>query len=130
MDALVNGLCPAGYPPIDVLLADRDVAVCDSMRALFESMGYTVHTVQDAAALETELRQAPPRCLVLAAELGGVELLAQLRAQGLSVPAIITSAQGGIPLAVAAMRAGALNFLEKPLLDARLLQTVRTALRR
>lgn len=129
MDAFVNGPCPAGYPQIDVLLADRDAVVCDSMRALLESMGYTVRTVQDAALLETELRQAPPRCLILAAELGGVELLTRLRAQGLNVPAIITSAQGGIPLAVAAMRAGAQNFLEKPLLDARLLQTVRTALR-
>lgn len=129
MAATVNGPARAGYPPIDVLLADRDAAACDGMRLLFEAMGYQVRVVQDAAALEALLQDEAPRCLVLAVELGGVELLAHLREQGLAVPAILTSAQGGIPLAVAAMRAGAQNFLEKPLLDARLLQSVRTALR-
>ncbi len=129
MDAFVNGAAPAALPHIDVLLADRDPAVCDSMRILFESLGYTVQIVQDASQLETLVRNHPPRCLVLAAELGGIELLTRLRAQGMPVPAIVTSNQGGIPLAVAAMRAGALDFLEKPLLDARLLQKVRLALK-
>lgn len=131
MDATAKqGSFPAIAPGIDVVLADGDVVLCDSLCRLLQSMGYSVQTAHEAAQLEELIRQHKPRCLVLALELDGLDLLARLRAQGLVAPAIVTSVQGSVPLAVAAMRAGALNFLEKPLLGARLLQTVRTALHR
>lgn len=129
LDALVKDPITVNFPQIDILLADADPAVCDSMCLLFEATGYSVHAVQGLDTLQAWLQDRKPRCLILALELGGVEVLTRLRDQGLTVPAIVTSAQGGVPLAVAAIRAGAFNFLEKPLLDARLLQTVRAALR-
>ena len=117
------------FPPVDVLMADCDLAICHGVRILFESLGYHVQTVQTVAELEMMLQLHPPRCLVLNAELGGIELLARLRSQGVDVPAIVTSDRGGVPLAVAAMRAGAVDFLEKPILDAHLLQKVRLTLK-
>lgn len=128
MDAPAHSPVVAPFPQIDVLMADCDLAICHGVRILFESLGYQVQTAMTVDELETLVRLHPPRCLVLNAELGGIELLARLRAQGVKVPAIVTSARGGVPLAVAAMRAGATDFLEKPVLDAHLLQKVRLAL--
>lgn len=113
---------------IDILLAEPDEAVRDSMQVLFETVGFAVESARDAGQVEALLLQQPPRCLVLASEFtphGGIALLSQLREHGFNVPAIITACRGGVPLAVEAMRAGATDFLEKPLLDARLLLAVK-----
>jgi two-component system response regulator FixJ len=113
---------------IDIMLVEPDDAVRDSIRLLFETAGFTVCALGDAVQLQALLLDQAPRCLVLAVELqplSGIELLAQLREGGIQIPAIVTSCKGGVPMAVEAMRAGATDFLEKPLMDARLLSIVR-----
>lgn len=137
MEPSAAGLIDTIPHSIDILLAEPDAAVRDAMRLLFETLGFTVHTTANAGDLENLLRLLTPRCLVLASELGkselgtpgGVALLLQLRERGIAIPAIVTANQGGVPLAVEAMRAGAADFLEKPLLDARLLLAVKRVMK-
>ena len=59
----------------------------------------------------------------------GIELLRQLAGRGIKLPVIIITGHGDIPLAVEAMKAGAIDFIEKPFDDALLLGAIRTALR-
>lgn len=112
----------------DILVVDPDTAIGEGMQLLFKTAGFAAHVVVDAAHAENAVQTLSPRCLVITAELPvltGIELLTQLRSQGITTPAIIIASRGDVPTAVAAMRAGAIDFLEKPLIDARLLQAVR-----
>ena len=60
--------------------------------------------------------------------MSGIELLKKIRARGVSAPTILVSDEGDIPTAVDAMRAGAVDFLEKPFVDRVLLRRAETAL--
>ncbi len=60
--------------------------------------------------------------------MSGIELLKKIRARGVSAPTILVSDEGDIPMAVDAMRAGAVDFLEKPFVDRVLLRRAETAL--
>jgi len=114
--------------PIDILVVDADAAVGESMQVLFSTAGYSASVVCDTRLAGKALEDLNPRCLVVSAELSpvsGVEWLASLRAKGLSIPAIMIASRADVPQAVAAMRAGASDYLEKPLIDARLLQAIR-----
>jgi two-component system response regulator FixJ len=61
--------------------------------------------------------------------LSGIDLLRRVRELGIEVPVIVITGHGDVPLAVEAMRCGAVDFLEKPFDDEVLLQSVRAALR-
>jgi two-component system response regulator FixJ len=61
--------------------------------------------------------------------LSGIDLLRRVRELGIEVPVIVITGHGDVPLAVEAMRSGAVDFLEKPFDDEVLLQSVRAALR-
>jgi two-component system response regulator FixJ len=63
-------------------------------------------------------------------EVDGIELLRRLRAQGNNLPVIVITGHGEVPLAVEAMKIGAIDFFEKPFDDEALLAAVRTALNR
>ena len=63
-------------------------------------------------------------------EISGLDLLAALKKQRVSMPVIVMTAHGDIPLAVAAMRQGAVDFFEKPFDGDLLLAAIRSALRR
>jgi two-component system, LuxR family, response regulator FixJ len=61
-------------------------------------------------------------------QMDGLEFIRRLRASGIGLPVIVMTGHGGVPLAVEAMKAGALDFIEKPFDDAILLDAIRTAL--
>ncbi|HVL01783.1 MAG TPA: response regulator [Dongiaceae bacterium] len=125
-----------------VYVVDDDEAVRDSIQLLLQSVDHVVETFDSPLAFLNAAPGITSGCLVLASELGasksgasglgtpgGVALLLQLRERGIAIPAIVTANQGGVPLAVEAMRAGAADFLEKPLLDARLLLAVKRVMK-
>ena len=115
----------------DILIVDADTAIGESMQLLFSTAGFTAMAVNAVGLADDAVFTYRPRCLVIAAEMtpvAGVEWLAAMRRKGISIPAIIVASRGDVPTAVAAMRAGASDFLEKPLVDARLLQSVRRLL--
>lgn len=113
---------------IDILIVEPDDAISAGMQLLFKTAGYVAFAVPDAETARYVLSQSTPQCLVISAELpdvSGVDWLADVRSAGNDTPAVIVAGQGDVREAVAAIRAGASDFLEKPLLDARLLLVVR-----
>lgn len=112
-------------------IVEQDPAVAKGLCMLFRALDASVKTYPDA---ETFL-DAPPGsdqgCLIIEMNLPGMDglaLLDRLRAEGVSLPAIMLSSKSDIATAVEAMRAGAFDFLEKPFIDRVLLERVREAL--
>ena len=115
---------------ITVQVVDDDEAVRDSLQLLLEAAGYRARAWSSGPAL----LRAPaiePGCIVIDVrmpEMDGVTLLARLRERGIRHPVIIMTGHADVPLAVRAMRAGAIDFIEKPFSDQVILQAVRDAL--
>lgn len=113
-----------------VHVVDDDAAVRDSLRVLLETSGFMVQTHASAAALLAAAPE-PGGCVlsdVRMPEIDGLELQRRLRASGVSLPVILMTGHGDIPIAVRAMKAGAVDFLEKPFDEEQLLDAVRRAL--
>ncbi|MGC1953064.1 MAG: response regulator transcription factor [Gammaproteobacteria bacterium] len=116
-----------------VFVVDDDRAFCQSLRMLLHSAGLRVEDYSSAESfLEAGCAQRPG-CLVLDVRMpgwSGLELQAHLRAKRLRMPIIFITGHGDIPMAVRALKAGAVDFLEKPFDDEALLQCVYHALER
>lgn len=114
-----------------VYIVDDDEAVRESVAALLSSHGYTVETFGHP---EDFLRAATPHsrgCALLDVrlpELSGIEVLKTLSEAGVRLPVVMITAYGDVPLAVSAMRAGAVDFLEKPYAEEDLLASIADAL--
>ncbi len=113
-----------------VHVVDDDEAVRDSLRFLLEPEGFEVRTYASAGALlDAEL---PPAGCVLTdfhmPEIDGLQLQARLAERCIRLPIIVMTGHAEVPVAVRAMKAGAIDFLEKPFADGALLAAVRRAL--
>jgi two-component system response regulator FixJ len=113
-----------------VVVVDDDPAVRDSMRALLESAGYVV---KDYASAKAFLKEPLPAggCLVTdirMPDMDGLELQEEITRRGMDIPVVIMTGHGDVPLAVRAMKAGALDFVEKPFDDEGMLASVQRAL--
>ncbi len=114
-----------------VHIVERDAAVARGIAFMLEGLDTRVKTYSSAEELLAQSHLGQTDCLVIEVELpgmGGLELLNALRARGIDSPAIVLTSKGDIPMAVRAMRAGALDFLEKPFLNRVLIKRVRQAL--
>jgi two-component system response regulator FixJ len=113
-----------------VHVVDDDEAVRDSLRFALELEGLTVRTYADAhALLAADL--PPAGCVVTdfrMPEIDGLQLQARLAERGVRLPVIVMTAYGDIPVAVRALKAGAVDFLEKPFANGQLAAAVRQAL--
>jgi len=119
---------PADRPTVDVI--DDDEAVRDSLALVLGSAGIAVRTHVSAAAFLAALPKEPADCIVTDVRMpgvSGIDLLRELRALGLHTPVIVMTGHGDVPLAVEAMKLGALEFLEKPFDDRALLDGVARA---
>jgi two-component system response regulator FixJ len=113
-----------------VHLIDDDAAIRDALTLMFQSRGFRVRAHRSALEF---LQQGGRRsgCVVAdmhMPQMTGVDLLTRMREKGVALPVIIITAAAGAPLALAAMRAGASDLLEKPFDDETLLASVRRAL--
>ena len=116
-----------------VFVVDDDAAMCESLACLLESQGLRARTFESAEAFLASYRPDQPGCLVLDIRMrgmSGLELQARLAQEEPAVPIIVITGHGDIPMAVRAMKAGAVDFLEKPVNDQVLLQRIRQALER
>ena len=114
-----------------VHVVDDDEAMRDSMAFLLRAENFQVQTYADAADFLAALPQIKVGCVVTDVRMpgmSGIELLQRLRELKVSLPVIVVSGHGDVPLAVEAMKTGALDFIEKPFDDDVFLRAVRTAL--
>jgi FixJ family two-component response regulator len=116
-----------------VHVVDDDKSVCASLGDLLRSVGYEV-TLHGSAAefLDVELPDAPS-CLVLDVRLprtSGLELQDYLTRVNIRLPVILMTGYGDIPMSVKAMKAGAVDFLTKPIRNQDLLDAVAAAIRK
>jgi two-component system response regulator FixJ len=113
-----------------VHVVDDDAAMRDSLRMLLETSGFQVRPYDNAAAFLDALPHGVACVLtdVRMPEIDGLELLRRLREQGIRLPVIVMTGQGDIAIAVQAMKAGAVDFLEKPFTDKALFEAVSRAL--
>jgi two-component system, LuxR family, response regulator FixJ len=114
-----------------VHVIDDDQAVREVLAFQLGSAGIDVRTYETAAGFLKVAPTVQADCIITdmrMPELSGIDLLRRLRELKVAAPVIVITAHGDIPLAVEAMRMGAINFLEKPFDDDVLLASVRSAL--
>ena len=114
-----------------IYVVDDDDAVRESLTALLESAGLTVEAHASGRKFLEALALARSGCLLLDVrmpDMGGLELQEILAARGISLPTVIITGHGDVPLAVKAMKAGAVDFIEKPFKDEVILDCIRRAL--
>ena len=119
------------WTPI-VYVVDDNAALRALFVELLSSVGHLVESFGSAEEFLARRVAAQPGCLVLDVRLPGTsgpELQKQLAAERDRIPVIFVTGYGDIPLSVQAMKAGAVDFLQKPVREQELLETVRTALR-
>lgn len=123
---------PAPGQAADILyIVDDDGNVCDGFRALLEDVGHTVETYANCEAFLAAYQPGHGGCLLIDAYLpgmSGLALLHHLRHNGDLLPAIMITGNSDVPMAVEAMKAGASDFIEKPVGGAELLAGVAQAL--
>lgn len=114
-----------------VHIVDDDAAMRESLEFLLSADGLAARTYESADALLARLGELEPGCILTDVRMpgmNGLELVAKLRQHGDSHPVIVLTGHADVPLAVEAMKAGVLDFLEKPVRDETLLASVRAAL--
>jgi two-component system, LuxR family, response regulator FixJ len=115
-------------PTISII--DEDV-VCRSLSTLLEALGLKTHIFQSAAHFLEHYEPTQPGCLITDLNLSqnnGLSLQEQLNNAGLNIPVIFLSSHSNVAMAVRTLKAGAIDFIEKPFDDQRLLDSVQKAL--
>jgi two-component system, LuxR family, response regulator FixJ len=113
-----------------VHLIDDDDAVRQAVGFMLTAAGYAVRIHESASAFLAVLPTAQPGCIVTDVRMPGIdglELQRQLNARRADLPVIVITGHGDVPLAVEAMKAGAIDFIEKPFSDKTLLAAIRIA---
>lgn len=114
-----------------VHVIDDDDAVRESLAFLLGTAEVAVRTYDSAVAFLAALPEIDAGCIVTDVrmpEIDGLELLQRLKDRAVGLPVIVITGHGDVPLAVEAMKLGAVDFLEKPFDDESLLAAVRAAL--
>jgi len=116
-----------------VFLLDDEPGMLKALTRLLEAEGFKVRAFTSAKAFLESYHPEALGCLVLDVAmpaLNGLELQQRLTQSGVLLPIVFLTGRGDIPMSVRAVKAGALDFLTKPVKDADLLGAVRAALRR
>jgi two-component system, LuxR family, response regulator FixJ len=116
-----------------VYIVDDDEAVRDSLSVLLESKAYAVRSFVSAPKFLAAAPSLPAGCLIVdirMPEMDGLELQQRLVERGLDFPLIVITGHGEVPLAVRAMKAGAVDFIEKPFAWEAILDSLDMALAR
>lgn len=113
-----------------IYVVDDDVSVRTSLERLVRSVGFEVRSFPSAAEFLSQGPENRPCCLVVDVRmpgLSGLDLQESLSTSGWTAPIIFITGHGTVPMSVRAMRAGAVNFLQKPFEDQEILDSIRQA---
>ncbi len=114
-----------------VFVVDDDQAMRNSLKWLIESVGVQVESFASADDFLVQYQPGRHGCLVLDVRMpgmSGLDLQEQLAQQNINIPVVIITGHGDVPMAVRAMKSGAIDFIEKPFNDEVLLDAIRRAL--
>ena len=114
-----------------VFVVDDDPAVRDSLTLLLEQEDFAVETFDSGEAFLAASRSARRSCAIVdirMAGMDGMQLLAELSKRGALLPVVFLTGHGDVPLSVRAIKAGAVDFLSKPVTGSALLESVNAAL--
>lgn len=109
---------------------DDDPAVLDSMRMLLKAHSLDAELFDSATSFLKRLDETTFACVVTDVRMPGmtgIELLHELKSRKASPPLILITGHGDVPMAVAAFKAGASDFIEKPFDDERLIESIKAA---
>jgi two-component system response regulator FixJ len=114
-----------------VFVVDDDAGLCESLRALAQSVGLAVEVYPNATVFLENLTSEPLGCLVLDVRLpgtSGLDLQEELIARGADIPIIMITGYPDVAVAVQAMKNGAFDFIEKPFSMQRILDSIQRAI--
>lgn len=114
-----------------VFVVDDDTAMCQSIRWLLESVGLAAETYTSVDQFLARFDPTRPGCLIVDIRMpvrSGLDLQAELVVRQATLPIIVISGYADVPVAVRALKAGAIDFFEKPFSDQLLLDRVRQAI--
>jgi two-component system response regulator FixJ len=118
-------------PDKPVFVVDDDAAVRQGLRFMLRAAGYTVEAIPSALSFLEDYNPRRGGCLLLDVQMpqmSGLDLQQQLNLRGWRIPVIFITGHGTVPLAIAAMKAGAFDFIEKPLREDAMLESIERAL--
>jgi two-component system response regulator FixJ len=121
----------AAMPDKTVFVVDDDAAVRKGLRFLLRAAGYTVEAFPSAFSFLEDYDPRRGGCLLLDVQMPrmtGLELQQQLNVRGWRIPVIFITGHGTVSLAIAAIKAGAFDFIEKPLREDALLECIERSL--
>lgn len=124
---------PVSQPSQIVFVVDDDISVCESLELLIRHAGWQAETFTTAQEFLDRPQSAVPCCLVLDVSLpglNGLELQKRVAVERPEMPIIFITGYGDVPMTVQAMKAGAVEFLTKPVSDETLLSAIRNAIER
>ncbi len=116
-----------------IYVVDDDTSVRNALKRLIRSLGFTVETFDSAQAFLARDVYDGPACLILDIRMpgtSGIELQEKLVEAANQIPIIFITGHGNIQMSVNAMKAGALDFIEKPFEDQKLIDAIHTGIER
>lgn len=114
-----------------IYIVDNDMAVRDSLCSLLAGLADPIKTYEKAEDFLNESLLSERHCLITELHLpgmSGLELILELRAKAIQIPTIVLASNSDVSIAVRTMRAGAIDFIDKPVVDRLLLKRVRQVL--
>ena len=118
-------------PDKTVFVVDDNAAVRQGLRFMLRAAGYSVEAFPSARSFLEEYDPRPGGCLLLDVQMpqmSGLELQQRINVRGWRIPVIFITGHGTVQLAIAAVKAGAFDFIEKPLREEALLESIERAL--
>jgi FixJ family two-component response regulator len=116
-----------------VIVVDDDETIREVLTVVFDSDGFEVESFADASSFLMQNGEDPPACVLLDVLMpgrSGLDVLKELNRRGSTAPVIMISGSADIPMAVDAIRHGALDFIEKPFAPETIVTRVKEALSR
>jgi FixJ family two-component response regulator len=120
-------------PEAVIAIVDDDASVQRGLQRLIRSAGWKVETFASAQEFLARSRAELPNCVLLDLQLpglSGLDLQKRMAEVGLEIPIVFLTGHGNIPVSVQAMKAGAVQFLTKPVDEQELLQAIEEAVER